>query len=153
MKRTIVAGLVLGLVVACAGGDRPAEKTAAPRSSRGQVVGVRTAQGVILQVKTLERLSSEEAKLTVRIFNPGAVPLPQKVGPEYFFVGPNEGAGLPVRSVDAARTTLAPKELVPREATEGELLLKLPGPGAMKLYYGETPEVNIFVVRIPAAES
>ncbi|BAC91611.1 hypothetical protein [Gloeobacter violaceus] len=152
MRRIFVAGLVLGLVVGCAGGERPAE-TAAPQSSRGQVVGVRTAQGVILQVKTLERLSAEEAKLTVRIFNPGAVPLPQKVGPEYFFVGSNEGTELPVRSVDAQKTTLTQKELVPREATEGELFLKLPGPGAMKLYYGETPEINIFVVRIPAAES
>ncbi|AGY57219.1 hypothetical protein [Gloeobacter kilaueensis] len=159
MKRIdIVIGwvVVLALLTGCSANTRPAnigsEQSKAARS-KGLVAGVRTPEGIILQVKKAERLSASEAKLSVRLFNPGAVPLPQKIGPNNFYVSPNEGTADPVAGYEPTKTTLPQKEIAPREAAEGDVYLKLPDPGTVKVYYGDTPEVSVFVLRIAPANS
>jgi hypothetical protein len=103
---------------------------------------------VIVRVKKAKRLSPTEAKLTVQIFNPGAVPLPQTVGPGSFYIAPQGSAELPVAAADPGRSTFKKVQLAPRESTDGEVILKLPGAGPVQVFYGDTPEVSVKVLTV-----
>lgn len=159
MPRCIAKGLcVLVLLAGCAG--QPAAETAqstpeaapAPEASgrKKPVASARGTNGMILQVSSAERLSAGEAKISLRIFNPGATPQPQTVDLENFYIAPLDNSTLPVVAVDKAKTTLKPSVLQPRENIEGDVYFKTPGPGAMAISYGTAPELSVNVVRIPA---
>jgi hypothetical protein len=153
MLRRVVCGLCALVVLAGCGveSSRPAKlKTDGPAPNRELVGSARTPEGVILRVKKAERLSPTEVKLTVQLFNPGAVPLPQTVGPDNFYVTPLGSAAQARPAADPARSTLKKVSIAPRESTEGEVLLTLPGSGPVEVLYGDTPEVSVSVMRLEA---
>lgn len=149
MGRFIGILYVISLLAGCGMTSKPANMDAPRVVKKGLVGSARTPEGVILRIKTVERLSDTEAKLNVELFNPGAVPLSQTVGPTNFFVAPQGSSVVPTMATDLAKSSLKKMSIAPREAANGDIFLKLPAAGAFQVYYGDTPEVSVSVVAIP----
>jgi hypothetical protein len=150
MRRFVGIFCVFSLLVGCGTTSKPANMDAPRVAKKGLAGSARTPEGIILRVKTVERLSDSEAKLNVELFHPGAVPIPQIVGPSNFFVAPQSSSAVPTMSTDLGKSSLKKITLAPREEANGEVILKLPTADAYQVYYGATPEVSVRAVAIPA---
>ena len=156
MRRTLGIVFVVSFLCGCGGPPPPTPEgsTPATTSGRRKIIGsARATNGNVVQVNSVERLSATEARVTVRIFNPGAVPISRNtkpVGPKQFYVAPTSTSQLPVPAVDLAKSALKEKIIESRENIDGVLYLKLPGPGPAELFYGENAELAVGLVIIPA---
>jgi hypothetical protein len=150
MQRFFGILCVLSLLTSCGIASKPANMDAPRVAKKGLVGSARTPEGVILRVKTVERVSNSQAKLNVELFNPGAVPLSQTVGPTNFFAAPQRSSAVPTMVTDLEKSTLKKTSIAPREAATGDIFLKLPSAEAFQVYYGDTPEVSVRAVVVPA---
>jgi hypothetical protein len=150
MRRFFGILCVLSLLTGCGSTSKPANMDAPRVAKKGLAGSARTPEGVILKVKTVERVSDTEAKLNVELFNPGAVPLSQTVGPTNFFVAPQSSSAVPTMATDLKKSTLKKTSIAPREAAVGDIFLKLSSAEAYQVYYGDTPEVSVRAVLVPA---
>ncbi len=150
MRRIVGMLCVISLLAGCGSTSKPANMDAPRVAKKGLVGSARTPEGVILRVKTVERLSDAEAKINVELFNPGAVPLSQTVGPTNFFVAPQGSSVVPTMATDLEKSSLKKTSIAPREAATGDIFLKLSSAEAFQVYYGDTPEVSVRAVVVPA---
>jgi hypothetical protein len=150
MRRVFGILCVLSLLTGCGTTSKPANMDAPRVAKKGLAGSARTPEGVILRVKTVERLSDSEAKLNVELFHPGAVPVPQIVGPSNFFVAPQGSSVVPTMTTDLEKSSLKKMTIAPRDSASGEVILKLPTAEAYQVYYGATPEVSVRAVAVPA---
>jgi hypothetical protein len=149
MRRVFGILCVLSLLTGCGTTSKPANMDAPRVAKKGLAGSARTPEGVILRVKTVERLSDSEAKLNVELFHPGAVPVPQIVGPSNFFVAPQGSSVVPTMTTELEKSSLKKMTIAPRESASGEVILKLPTAEAYQVYYGATPEVSVRAVAVP----